>query len=216
MRRKSVRRRSGAGKARARSISSRCDGPWRDVWHRAAFFDLPTQGIAVISLVGMQDFARRKALQQGRSRRATSDLPTGEQEIERAAILVGQGRARVRGGLARADCGPLGRVRGPGRCPEAVVTARLQVWNRVVRPDAAVGAYRRSSGALGARAPLPVCRDAAARCHWSSGALPACRRACRRSDTAGRCPRPTVRGPGVSRQHRSSPAASYRAWPCRL
>lgn len=66
-------------------------GLGRDVRNRAALFDLPSQGIAVIPLVRVQDFTGRKALQQGRSRRAISDLPSREHEGNWATIRVGQG-----------------------------------------------------------------------------------------------------------------------------
>lgn len=63
----------------------------RDVRHRAALLDLPAEGITVIALVRVQDFAGRKALQGGRYRRAISDLAASEPKGKWAAVLIGQG-----------------------------------------------------------------------------------------------------------------------------
>ena len=66
-------------------------GLGRNVRHSACLFDLTANGVAVVALVSMQDFARRKSLEKRHSGCAISDLAAGQQEGERAAFGVGQG-----------------------------------------------------------------------------------------------------------------------------
>ena len=55
-----------------------------------ARLDLLADGIAVVTLVGVQDAASRQTLQEQRTSRAISDLSSGQQEGERTAEPVGE------------------------------------------------------------------------------------------------------------------------------
>lgn len=80
----------------------------RDVRHGAGVLDPPTHGIAVMTLVGVQDFAGREALQEGRSRRshcAISNVATRQHEHDGTAILIGQGVDFGRAATVRATYG---------------------------------------------------------------------------------------------------------------
>ena len=64
-------------------------GLGRNVRHRAASFDLPTDGVGVITLVAVQDVTPRKLFEQDRASGAIGDLPAGEHEGKRPARSVG-------------------------------------------------------------------------------------------------------------------------------
>ncbi|TXT42380.1 MAG: hypothetical protein FD139_3656 [Methylocystaceae bacterium] len=65
-------------------------GLWRNVRHRASIFHLPAESVAVVTLVAMQNVARRKPRQKFRARGAIGYLAAGEHEGERATLGIGQ------------------------------------------------------------------------------------------------------------------------------
>lgn len=62
----------------------------RDVGHGALGFSQPTDLIAVVALVRVQDAARWKTFEEGQSRCAISDLPASQIEGDRSALCVSQ------------------------------------------------------------------------------------------------------------------------------
>lgn len=63
----------------------------RDVWGRAHTLDFPAHGVAVISLVAMQDRRTGHPFEQGVGRDAIRNLATGQQEGDGATGEVRQG-----------------------------------------------------------------------------------------------------------------------------
>jgi hypothetical protein len=66
-------------------------GLGRDIGGSAHGFDLAAHGVAVIALVGVQDFGTDKMVEQGIGGDTIGHLATGQQECHRAAEAVGQG-----------------------------------------------------------------------------------------------------------------------------
>ena len=65
-------------------------GLGRDVRCGALGFDLSTHGVAVIGFVAQKEVAFRHELQQGLGRGAIGHLAAGQQEGDRAAVLVAE------------------------------------------------------------------------------------------------------------------------------
>ena len=140
------------GRERARSTFPAPVSLGRDVWSRSARLDLPTDRVAIVTFVSVQDAASRQMLQEQRARRAVGDLPAGQQERHWAAELVGDGvdlggapTARAADGLALVP--PFAAGRGvPSRpsCPSGASHSEMKaVLNRGV-----VGSRLRRLGTL--------------------------------------------------------------------
>ena len=65
-------------------------GLWRNVRHDAAILDPTPDGVAVVALVAVQDFARWKKREKFRASRAIGDVSAGEHEGDRSTSCVGQ------------------------------------------------------------------------------------------------------------------------------
>lgn len=63
---------------------------WRDVGRGSLALDFATDGIAVVSLVTVQDVGVGEAIEQIVGGDAVRDLPAGQQERDRAAEAIGQ------------------------------------------------------------------------------------------------------------------------------
>ena len=119
--------------------------PRRDVGHRAVLLDLPANGVAVVTLVAMQDASGRHLLQQDCPGGAISDLPAGEQEGDGPTVAIGQRVDLGRASAARAADGLAALPSFPPEAERCAFTAELSISTWAGGPPAFAKAWKRST-----------------------------------------------------------------------
>ena len=119
-------------------------GLGRDVWHRSAILDLPTDGGAIIALVAVQDFARWKPREKFRASRAISDVSAREHEGDGTATSIGQRVDFGRASAARAANGLIFLPPSPPLAERCALTAEESMRTSAGGPPACASAWNRS------------------------------------------------------------------------
>ena len=120
-------------------------GLGRNVRHDAAVLDLPTDGVAVVTFVAMQDVASGKPRKKCGAGRAIGDVAAGEQEGDRATLSIGQ-RMDFRGASAtRTPDGVIFLPPLPPLAERCAFTAEESMRTSAGGPPACANAWKRST-----------------------------------------------------------------------
>ncbi len=114
---------------------------WRDVWRRAFGLDLSPDGVAVITLVAMQDRCRGHLLQQNIRRGTVSHLAARQQEGDGAAEAVGKGVNLGRSSPSRTAYGLAQFPPFPPEAQRCALTAVLSINTCAGGPPAEARAW---------------------------------------------------------------------------